>query len=175
MTPRGWMISKRHNRATTSKQTIKGRTTAIQEMGAGRQAYIVSPVIEETEGQDLKAAKAEYANLREKRLDATRDCRAETEALAEIAPDAPWPAIESVDRTGRAPRRRDISPTSVFGSVRASSVCAMSCRAAPRTTTIITRPTRVGVEDACLESRVWTLLAFLTGPPCRNGRASPET
>ncbi|MBE0567487.1 MAG: ATP-dependent DNA helicase RecG [Krumholzibacteria bacterium] len=34
-----------------------------REVAAGRQAYVIHPVIEETEGQDLKAATAEHARL----------------------------------------------------------------------------------------------------------------
>jgi ATP-dependent DNA helicase RecG len=44
----------------------------LQELQAGQQAYIVYPVIEETEGQDLKAAETEYAQLKEGVL---KDCR----------------------------------------------------------------------------------------------------
>jgi len=36
-----------------------------RELAAGRQAYVVYPVIEETEGQDLKAATVEYERLRD--------------------------------------------------------------------------------------------------------------
>jgi len=36
-----------------------------RELNAGRQAYIIYPVIEETEGQDLKAATVEYERLRD--------------------------------------------------------------------------------------------------------------
>ncbi|MCB1184644.1 ATP-dependent DNA helicase RecG [bacterium] len=36
-----------------------------REMAAGRQAYVISPVIEETEGQDLKAATVEFERLRD--------------------------------------------------------------------------------------------------------------
>ncbi len=39
--------------------------TIRRELRAGRQAYVIYPVIEETEGQDLKSAKAEFKRLSE--------------------------------------------------------------------------------------------------------------
>ncbi len=38
-------------------------TFIADQIAAGRQAYVIYPVIEETEGQDLKSAEAEYARL----------------------------------------------------------------------------------------------------------------